>query len=247
MAAILRFGEFRDGFEVPVLEEREVRAGAGILFLLALVAFMNSWLVGNFHYTRVFVVAFLVDFVIRVAINPKFAPTLILGRLAVRRQAPEWTGAPQKRFAWGIGLTLAAAMFYLIVINEIVGPVNLFICLFCLLLLFFESAFGICIGCKIYELAFRRAAQHCPGGVCPTERPAVRKVGAGETAILAAFVVFVVLMGQNLPERGKRAAAFAEEGPPAAAKAAADDKCTPPDWAVKIGHAEMWKLHNNCK
>jgi hypothetical protein len=136
MAAILHFGQPREGFDVPVLDEREVRASAGILFLLALIAFMNSWLVGNFHYTRVFVVAFLVDFFVRVVINPKFAPTLILARFAVRRQEPEWTGAPQKRFAWGIGLTLAAVMFYLTVINEIVGPVNLFVCLFCLLLLF---------------------------------------------------------------------------------------------------------------
>lgn len=242
MTAILRFGEPRDGFDVPVLDEREVRAGAGILFLLALVAFMNSWLVGNFHYTRVFVVAFLVDFIIRVAINPRYAPTLILARLAVRRQEPEWTGAPQKRFAWGIGLTLAAAMFYLIVLNEMVGPVNLFICLFCLLLLFFESAFGICIGCKIYEWAFRKSAQYCPGGVCPTERPVARKIGAGETAILVVFVALVVALIQHLPERGKRLAAFAEDAP-----ATADEKCTPPDWAVKIGHAEMWKLHNNCK
>jgi hypothetical protein len=241
--SILRFGEQRPDYDVPVLDEREVRAGAGILFLLALVAFMNSWLVGNFHYTRVFVVAFLVDFVIRVLINPRYAPSLILGRLAVRRQAPEWTGAPQKRFAWGIGLALAATMFYLVVINEIVGPVNLFICLTCLLFMFFESAFGICIGCKIYERAFRKVAQHCPGGVCPTEQPAVRKVGAGETAILVAFIAFVLLLGQNLPERSARSAAFAENAP----AAVADEKCTPPDWAVKIGHAEMWKLHNNCK
>jgi hypothetical protein len=243
MAEILRFGERREGFDVPVLDEREVRAAAGILFLLALIAFMNSWLVGNFHYTRVFVVAFLVDFLIRVAINPRYAPTLILGRLAVRRQAPEWTGAPQKRFAWGIGLALAATMFYLIVINEIVGPVNLFICLFCLLLLFFESAFGICIGCKIYEWVFQRTARHCPGGVCPTDARPARKIGAAETAILAAFIVFVLVLGQSLPERGKRPTAFAD----APATSAADDRCTPPDWAVKIGHAEMWKLHNNCK
>jgi hypothetical protein len=242
MAAILNFGEPREGFDVPVLDEREVRAGAGILFLLALVAFMNSWLVGNFHYTRVFVVAFLVDFIIRVAINPRFAPTLILARLAVRRQEPEWTGAPQKRFAWGIGLTLAAAMFYLIVLNEMVGPVNLFICLFCLLLLFFESAFGICIGCKIYEWAFRKSAQYCPGGVCPTESRRSRKVGAGETAILVLFVALVIGLIQYLPERSQRPAAFAESS-----SAVADERCTPPDWAVKIGHAEMWKLHNNCK
>ena len=33
----------------------------------------------------------------------------------------------------------------------------------------------------------------------------------------------------------------------AAVAPAADGKCTPPDWAVAMGHAEMWKLHNNCK
>ena len=242
MSAVLRFGEPREGFDVPVLDEREVRAGAGILFLLALIAFMNSWLVGNFHYTRIFVVAFLCDFIIRVAINPRFSPTLILARLAVRRQVPEWTGAPQKRFAWGIGLVLAATMFYLIVLNEMVGPVNLFICLFCLLLLFFESAFGICIGCKIYEWAFRKSAQYCPGGVCPTEPLRTRKIGSVEAAILIAFVALVVGLILHLPERNPRPAAFAEP-----TNAVTDSRCTPPDWAVKIGHAEMWKLHNNCK
>lgn len=245
MSALLRFGESRDGFDVPVLDEREVRAGAGILFLLALVAFMNSWLIGDFHYTRVFVVAFLVDFIVRVAINPRFAPSLILGRIVVRRQAPEWTGAPQKRFAWGIGLALAATMFYLIVLNETVGPVNLLVCLLCLLLMFFESAFGICLGCKLYEWAFRSSARHCPGGVCPTDAAPAKKVGAGETAILVAFVAFVAALGHRLPERGQRAAAFAEQAP-AAVAAPADDRCTPPDWAVRIGHAEKWKLHNNC-
>lgn len=242
MAAFLNFGERREGFDVRVLDEREARAGAGILFLLALIAFMNSWLVGNFHYTRVFVVAFLVEFIIRVAINPKFAPTLILARLAVGRQEPEWTGAPQKRFAWGIGLALAAAMFYLIVLNEMVGPVNLFICLFCLLLLFFEAAFGICIGCKIYEWAFRKSARYCPGGVCRTEPRRSRRVGAGEAAILVLFFALVIGLTQHLPERSRRPAAFA-----ASPNAEANERCTPPDWAVSIGHGEMWKLHNNCK
>jgi uncharacterized YccA/Bax inhibitor family protein len=40
-----------------------------------------------------------------------------VGRLAVRRQAPEWTGAPQKRFAWAIGWGLAVTMLWLIVIS----------------------------------------------------------------------------------------------------------------------------------
>ncbi len=39
------------------------------------------------------------------------APTLIIGRLIVGRQTPEYVGARQKRFAWIIGLTLSATMF----------------------------------------------------------------------------------------------------------------------------------------
>ena len=35
-------------------------------------------------------------------------------------------GSPQKRFAWVIGLALALAMLYLIVLNNMIGPVNLF-------------------------------------------------------------------------------------------------------------------------
>ena len=107
MSAILSFGERLDGYAVPVLNERAVRAAAGIVFFFAIVAFMNAWLVGNFQPTRVFVVAFLIDFTIRIFVNPRFAPSLILGQWMVRKQQPEWAGAPQKRFAWAIGFVLA--------------------------------------------------------------------------------------------------------------------------------------------
>ncbi len=42
---------------------------------------------------------FLTDFIIRVFVNPKFSPTLIIGRLIVSNQVPEYVGAPQKKFA----------------------------------------------------------------------------------------------------------------------------------------------------
>jgi hypothetical protein len=103
MSSVLGFGERLVGYPVPVLNERTVRAAAGILFLFAMVAFMNAWLLGNFQPTRVFVVAFLVDFTLRLFVNPRFAPSLIVGQCLVRKQQPEWTGAPQKRFAWAIG------------------------------------------------------------------------------------------------------------------------------------------------
>lgn len=98
MSQVLAFGERRPEFPMPVLNERAVRAAAGIVFFFAIVSFMNAWLIGNFQPTRVFVVAFLIDFTIRIFVNPTFAPSLILGQWMVRKQQPEWAGAPQKRF-----------------------------------------------------------------------------------------------------------------------------------------------------
>jgi hypothetical protein len=243
MSKLIGFGETIAGYDVPVLNEREVRAAAGILFFFALVSFLNSWLMGNFRLTQIFVIAFLIDFSIRIFINPRFAPSMILGRFAVRRQQPEWAGAPQKRFAWAIGWTLAVVMFYLIVLNNVIGPINLIVCATCLTLMFFESAFGICLACIIYNAFSRRQAQHCPGGVCEVFVPHMsQKVGAGGTAIVAAFLVSILFVEQNWFPPVEPVAVTA-----APASAPADPKCTPPDWAVAMGHAEMWKLHNNCK
>lgn len=86
MSQVFAFGERRAEFPIPVLNERAVRAAAGIVFFFAIVSFMNAWLIGNFQPTRVFGVAFLIDFTIRIFVNPKFAPSLILG---VCETAPE--------------------------------------------------------------------------------------------------------------------------------------------------------------
>jgi hypothetical protein len=239
MSRIFTFGETVPGYEVPVFNEREVRAAAGILFLFALVSFLNAWLLGNFRLTQTFVIAFLIDFTIRIFINPKYSPSMILGRFAVRKQSPEWVGAPQKRFAWAVGWTLAALMFYLLVLNTVIGPVNLIVCATCLTLLFFESAFGICLGCKIYNALLRQQAQHCPGGVCEVFTPhASQTADAGGMAIVVTYLALIGFISVNWFPAAKTVAAVA---PPAAGS------CIPPDWAVAMGHAEMWKLHNNCK
>lgn len=59
-----------------------------------MMSFASAWFVGNFRPTKIFVIAFLIDFTIRIFINPKYSPSMIVGRFAVRKQAPEWTGAP---------------------------------------------------------------------------------------------------------------------------------------------------------
>jgi hypothetical protein len=243
MSRIFSFGDTVAGYEVPVLNEREVRAAAGILFFFALVSFMNSWLMGNFRLTRIFVIAFLIDFTIRIFISPRFAPSMILGRFAVRHQAPEWAGAPQKRFAWAVAWVLAIVMFYLIVLNSVIGPINLVVCATCLTLMFFESAFGICLACKIYNLGSHRQAQHCPGGVCEVmTRHDGQRTGFAHAAIVLAFLGTMALVADRYFPPVEAVAATAGTD-----KAANDRSCTPPDWAVAMGHAEMWKLHNNCK
>ena len=246
MSSIFGFGETVEGYAVPVLNEREVRAAAGILFLFAIMTFANAWFMGNFRPTKIFVIAFLVDFTIRLFINPKYSPSMIVARFAVRKQAPEWVGAPQKRFAWAIGWLLAVAMLWLIVINNVIGPINMLVCATCLTLMFFESAFGICIGCKLYNAFARQQALYCAGGVCEVFTPhPSQRVGAGATAIVAAFLALIGVVGSQAFPAGETLAARPVAAP--SASAADADRCTPPAFAVAMGHEEKWKLHNNCK
>ncbi len=245
-SSLFKFGEDVSGYDVPVLNERAVRASAGILFLFAIVSFMNAWQQGNFQPTRLFVVAFLVDFTIRVFVNPRFAPSLIVGQWMVRHQQPEYVGAPQKRFAWAIGLALAVTMFYLIVVNNVIGPVNLLVCGLCLLLLFFEAAFGICLGCKVYNLFHRKQAQLCPGGACEVPATAGPGLSARDIAILVAFAALLAGVAQWVKQTQPPRAAAAPVSAPEA-DAAEAERCKVPDFAKALGHEEMWKLHNNCK
>lgn len=255
--ALFQFGELHPDYTVPVLNERAVRASAGMLFLVGLVAFMNAWLVGNFALTRVFVLLFLVDFSVRILVNPRYSPTLIVGQWVVRQQQPEWVGAPQKRFAWAIGWALALIMVYLVVIHRVIGPVNLIVCSLCLTLMFFESAFGICLGCKVYNAFNAKPAQHCPGGTCErplTDRPQVSAVQLASVAVFAGLVVVVwQAMGHSAVDAARNDhAGAASLAAPASPNATAMDpaevaRCKVPDFAKAMGHEAQWKLHNNCQ
>ena len=159
------YGEKVDGYDVRVINEREARAAAGILFAVGLLSLSNAVMLSHGVVTRFFISFFTLDFLIRV-INPSFSPSMLLGRVFVQNQEPEYVGAAQKRFAWSLGLLLALPMFYLLVIHWQPNPLKVFICIICLVLLFMESAFSICLGCKIYNLVMPQKATHCPGGVC---------------------------------------------------------------------------------
>ena len=131
-------------------------------FLIMFLSILLAILKGNFLIFKYSVTAFLTDMVIRVFINPEFSPFLIFGRLIVRNQVPEYVGAPQKKFAWIIGVVLAATIFTLVVVLNSYSPISGIICMICLIFLFFETAFGICIGCKFYKIFYKEKAQVLP-------------------------------------------------------------------------------------
>jgi Domain of unknown function (DUF4395) len=258
-----QFGEDVEGYPVKVLNERAVRAAAGLLFLGAVVSFGNAMLLSNFQPTRFFVMVFMLDMAIRVFINPLYAPSMIVGGWVVRHQTPDWVGAPQKRFAWGIGLALGLVMFWTMGINQVVGPINMLVCGTCLTLMFCESSFGICLGCKVYNLFHTDQAQLCPGGVCEIPAAQPKGLGLAQVAVLVAFVGYAWGAAQwvaatkpmglssfddmaTLEDMGMRGAAQ-----PGATTARVDpaeaERCKVPDFAKAIGHEEQWKRHNNCQ
>jgi hypothetical protein len=190
----IKFGEEVDGYAVPVLNEREIRASAGILFLFLLISLMFILFKQNFLLVKYVILIFFTDFIIRVFIGPRFSPTLIIGRLIVSRQSPEYVGAAQKKFAWKIGMALSALMLFLMVILNSYSIITGLTCLICLLFLFFESAFGICLGCLFYGLFYKSQPLYCPGETCePRKKQAIQKVSYVQLFILLGFVVFVYL------------------------------------------------------
>ena len=250
-SSIFQFGQRLPEYQVPVLNERAVRAAAGSLFFFAFIAFMNAWLVGNYQPTRVFVLVFLLDFTLRLFVNPRYAPSLIVGQWVVRKQQAEWVGAPQKRFAWAIGFMLALAMLYLMVIHQVIGPINMIVCSTCLLLLFFEAAFGICVGCKLYNAFNKEAAQLCPGGSCELAPAQRSRTSLAQFVVLLLFFILVGAAWQWV--YGSAAPALTPTAPSAAATAPAAildpaevERCKVPDFAKAMGHEEKWKLHNHC-
>lgn len=194
MGRTIQFGEEVAGYRIPVLNEREVRASAGIFFLFLFCSIMLVYFKGDFSLLKYFIVIFLTDFTIRVFVNPRFSPSLILGRLIVSRQKPEYVGAPQKKFAWKIGLGLASLMFFLLIVLNAHSAISGVSCLVCLLFLFFEAAFGICVGCVFYGWIYKEKAEYCPGEICdPADKQGIQKTSIAQVMIILGFMVYISL------------------------------------------------------
>ncbi len=77
MKKYIGFGENVEGYSIPVLNEREIRAAAGILFLVMLFSIQAAGGSGNFTPLKYAVTFFLLDMVVRVFINPKYGVATI--------------------------------------------------------------------------------------------------------------------------------------------------------------------------
>lgn len=174
--SVVSFGKYVDGINYKVLNEREVRASSGIMFLIGLIASINGLILKNYSVIPYLSGFLLFSFSIAVFINPKYSPTMILGSLFVRKQTPLYIGAVQKKFAWSLGLALSGSIFvlsiFLLTDATYFEPLCL-LCIICLVLLYLETAFGICIGCKLYFLSIKMkllkepaVRPNCMGDAC---------------------------------------------------------------------------------
>ena len=189
------FGEKVDDFDFKVINERDARASAGIMFLFGLLSLFSVFTLRTLLWAELFSLTFIFEFFIRTVINPKYAPYMLLGSLFVANQEPEWVEAKPKQFAWVLGMILGLLMTYFIVF-DVISPLRLIICLLCMFLLFLESAFGICLGCLLYS-KLNIKLNRCAGGVCNV--PVKRKI-KGRLLILFLTLSFFSLVYYQLIE-----------------------------------------------
>lgn len=163
-------GQIVTGYEVPVINERAVRAAAGILFLGGVISWGAALNAGSQQPLQPFGFFFMVDMLLRVLAGEKWSLTMALGAWIVRRQKPEWVGASQKNFAWWLGFGLAFTSCLTMGLLNAPLTITLALCSVCLSLLFLETAFGICVGCALQSRFGRTAPQYCPGDSCAINR-----------------------------------------------------------------------------
>jgi hypothetical protein len=86
-------------------------------------------------------------------------------------------------------------MFYLIVIDFQPNPIKVLVCILCLALLFFEAAFSICVGCKIYGIFKKDPVTHCPGGICEIKTKDAIQTFSPAQKIITLVTVFALSIG----------------------------------------------------
>lgn len=84
-----RLGRIVPGFDIPVINERAMRAAAGILFLGGAVAYGIAIATDSPQALKPFGMFFIIDMALRIIIGDRWSPSIALARLIVIRQQPE--------------------------------------------------------------------------------------------------------------------------------------------------------------
>lgn len=164
------------GIEIPVINERAVRAAAGLLFLAGAIALSITFFTQNPQPLRAFAIFFLADIGIRLGGNYRFAPSMALGGLITRSQRPELVALEPKKWAWALGFGLASISCLAIGWGNLDTLAMVVLCGVCLTVLYAESAFGICVGCTLHRLVKKEQPQLCPGDTCTYTPPSRRSL-----------------------------------------------------------------------
>lgn len=163
-----------DGRELhaAVVNENAVRAAAGLTLVVAAVAFSIAFFDGNFIPLQVASCLLFIEFLLRTTAGLRYSPVGSVALWMTRRRPPEWVSLKPKLFAWRLGLTLSFSMV-IITNSGIRGPLPRTICIICMVLMWMESALGLCLGCVIYARLVRSGRiakdpeiERCADGVC---------------------------------------------------------------------------------
>lgn len=161
-----------------VFNENEVRAAAGMTMVMGAVVFVLALTEQIYLPLQLTTIFFFIEFGVRVTVGFQHSPLGRLSHVLVGRFEPMWVSARPKRFAWSMGVGLSFAMV-IITNSGIRGALPATLCSICLVLMWMESALGVCAGCEIYSSLRRRgwvaqddSIEICAGGVCEAPRPA---------------------------------------------------------------------------
>ena len=157
-----------------LLNERAVRARAGLLFLIPVILLFiridhgnhdqlivdtinNTIIERTYDHAFAYSLIFFVMYEMLVAMFIKtshFSITSQLGVIFTKKQTPIYQPMRPKIFAWLIGLVLAMlcqiSLYY-----TVMQSIAFYFLAACLLFMWLESVCGICVGCKIYNFFVR--------------------------------------------------------------------------------------------
>ncbi|WP_455200125.1 DUF4395 domain-containing protein [Kaarinaea lacus] len=159
---------------IILINERAVRARAGLLFLIPVILLFirldhgnhdqlivdtinNTIIKRTYDHTFAYSLIFFVMYEMLMAMFVKtshFSITSILGVMFTNKQIPIYQPLRPKIFAWLIGLVLAIlcqiSLYY-----TVMQSIAFYFLAACLLFMWLESVCGICVGCKIYNFFVR--------------------------------------------------------------------------------------------